>query len=411
MGPATGKRADVALPGVTEQRGFQLVGYCDMDGRPAFKLATQRRGDRRYLYTGHFWHAGWSVVDVTDPAEPRVVNFVEGPADTWTLQVQVAGGTMITSLEGPSEGWGIPPGLPYEEGALLWDVTSDPEQPVLLGRYETRGRGTHRNFYAGGDIAVMAANPAGFDGNIPVIVDVSDPSEPKEIARWWWPGQHVAAGEVSEHGAYLHGPAYVHGTRAYLGYGRVGMVVLDLSDIANPQLVDRVSFGDLGGRLGCHSAVPLGDRGLIVANSEAIKEGTGDPLNYAFVVAEEGDAYRVISFLPLPEPGPGLAYSSYYHKGGRFGPHNQHHHQGNPDHACDPDTVLLTYFNAGLRRYDVTDPYVPRETGCFVPDDPPQRRGPKPTELVTQFEDVLVDDRGIVFCSDKNHGLFLLRQE
>jgi hypothetical protein len=401
----------VTVPGVTEQRGFRLVGYCDMDGRPAFKLATQRSGDRRYLYTGHFWHPGWSVVDVTDPAAPRVVNFVEGPADTWTLQVQVAGGRMITSLEGPSEGWGIPPGLPHEEGALLWDVASDPEHPVLLGRYETGGRGTHRNFYAGGDVAVMAANPAGFDGNIPVIVDVSDPAEPKEIARWWWPGQNLAAGEVSEHGAYLHGPAYVHGARAYLGYGRVGMIVLDLSDVASPQLVDRVSFGDLGGRLGCHSAVPLGDRRLIVANSEAIKEGTGDPLNYAFVVAEEGDAYRVVSFLPLPAPSPGLPYASYYDKGGRFGPHNQHHHQGNPDHASDPNTVLLTYFNAGLRRYDVTDPYVPRETGCFVPDDPRERRGPKPTDLVTQFEDVLVDDRGIVFCSDKNHGLFVLRQE
>jgi hypothetical protein len=187
--------------------------------------------------------------------------------------------------------------------------------------------------------------------------------------------------------------------------------VLDLSDVANPELVDRVSFGDLGGRLGCHSAVPLGDRGLIVANSEAIKEGTGDPLNYAFVVAEEGDSYRIISFLPLPEPSPGLPYSSYYEKGGRFGPHNQHHHQGNPDHTSDPNTVLLTYFNAGLRRYDVTDPYVPRETGFFVPDDPKQRRGPKPTDLVTQFEDVLVDDRGIVFCSDKNHGLFVLQQD
>lgn len=34
-----------------------------------------------------------------------------------------------------------------------------------------------------------------------------------------------------------------------------------------------------------------------------------------------------------------------------------------------------------------------------------------PTELVTQFEDVLVDDRGIVRCGDMNHGPFVLRQE
>jgi hypothetical protein len=28
---------------------------------------------------------------------------------------------------------------------------------------------------------------------------------------------------------------------------------------------------------------------------------------------------------------------------------------------------------------------------------------------VTQFEDVLVDARGYVYCTDKNHGLFVLR--
>ena len=60
----------MTTPGVLEAEGLRLAGYCDLDGRPAFKLATQRVGDRRYLYAGNFWHAGWSVVDVTDPAAP-----------------------------------------------------------------------------------------------------------------------------------------------------------------------------------------------------------------------------------------------------------------------------------------------------------------------------------------------------
>ena len=400
-----------SAPGVAEQKGFDLVGYSDLEARPAFKLAVQQVDDRWYLYTGHFWHQGWSVVDVTDPTSPSVVNFVPGPVDTWTLQIQVADGIMVTSLEGPSEGWGIPPGLPHEEGALIWDVATDPLKPALLGRYRTGGRGTHRNFYAGGDIAVMAANPAGFAGNIPVLVDLSDPARPREVSRWWWPGQHVAGGEEPTHGAYLHGPAHVQGTRAYLGYGGAGMVVLDISDVTRPALVARVSFGDLGSNLGCHTALPLGDRGLVVANSEAIKEGAGDALNYAFVIEENGDDFRIASFLPLPEPSDGLPYRSYYEKGGRFGPHNQHHYQGNPAHGDDPDTVLLTYFNAGLRRFDVSDPLVPRETGFFVPEDPAQRRGTKPSDLVTQFEDVLVDSRGYVYCTDKNHGLFVLQQD
>jgi sugar lactone lactonase YvrE len=32
-----------------------------------------------------------------------------------------------------------------------------------------------------------------------------------------------------------------------------------------------------------------------------------------------------------------------------------------------------------------------------------------PTSLVTQIEDVVVDRRGYIYCTDKNHGLFVLR--
>lgn len=35
--------------------------------------------------------------------------------------------------------------------------------------------------------------------------------------------------------------------------------------------------------------------------------------------------------------------------------------------------------------------------------------GPVHDQLVTQFEDVLVDDRGYIFCTDENRGLFVLR--
>jgi hypothetical protein len=74
--------------------------------------------------------------------------------------------------------------------------------------------------------------------------------------------------------------------------------------------------------------------------------------------------------------------------------------------------VVLTYFNAGLRIYDIADPYAPREVGCFVPEDPTERLTPMPTQrLVTQFEDVLVDRRGNIYCTDKNYGLFILRSE
>jgi len=45
----------------------------------------------------------------------------------------------------------------------------------------------------------------------------------------------------------------------------------------------------------------------------------------------------------------------------------------------------------------------------FIPDAPTMRRGLLPRELATQSEDVAVDARGYVYLSDKNHGLFILR--
>ncbi|MGH8914101.1 MAG: hypothetical protein ACRDZM_06225, partial [Acidimicrobiia bacterium] len=74
-------------PRPVEARGVDLVGYSDLEGRPGFKIAIHRAGERWLLYLGHFWHSGWTVVDVTDPSQPTPVGFIEGPANTWTLQV------------------------------------------------------------------------------------------------------------------------------------------------------------------------------------------------------------------------------------------------------------------------------------------------------------------------------------
>ena len=212
--------------------------------------------------------------------------------------------------------------------------------------------------------------------------------------------------------AYLHGPPYVVGHRAYLPYGAVGLVILDVAEPSSPRFVSRSDFGDLGSFLGCHSAVPIPHRSLVVANSEAIEEGGGDPLNYVFVIDIKDETVpRILSSFPLPRPSPGLPYLTYYKKGGRFGPHNQHHDQGHPDLAPIDTTVYLTYFNAGLRIFEISDPMQPEEVGYYVPSDPVQRRGPLPEPLVTQFEDTLVDRRGNIFCTDKNHGLFVLRQD
>ena len=398
-------------PGVLESDQVEMVGYHDLDGRPGFKLAMTVVEDRWLLYLAHFWDSGWSIVDVTDPTRPTLVRFVDGPPDTWTLQVQAADGLLVAGLEEPRPGWGREPSDKTKEGILLFDIAGDNAvDPVLVGEYATGGSGTHRNHYAGGRYALLAASPEGYVDQMLVILDVSDPSAPQEVSRWWWPGQHVGGGETAEYDRYLHGPAYVDGEYAYLPYGRVGMVTLRLSNVAEPELVSVLSFGDFGSRLGCHTVVPLHGTDLVIVNSEAIREGAAENLNYALVVdVSDKTAPRIASWLPTPRPSGTLPYSNYFAKGGRFGPHNQHHHQ-DQDHLWNPQRhVVLTYFNAGLRVYDLEDPLAPVEVGHFVPEDPEERIGVLPSTLVSQTEDVLVDARGNIFCTDKNHGLFVLR--
>lgn len=61
---------------------------------------------------------------------------------------------------------------------------------------------------------------------------ITDPANPREVGRWWVPGQHTAGGEHPAKPAIsLHGPPYVVGDLAYLPYGSAGMIVMDSGDV------------------------------------------------------------------------------------------------------------------------------------------------------------------------------------
>jgi len=77
-----------------------------------------------------------------------------------------------------------------------------------------------------------------------------------------------------------------------------------------------------------------------------------------------------------------------------------------PADASDPADAVP----ADPRRvYDIRDPRQPKEIAYFVPGDPQVRIGTKPSQLVAQSEDVLVDRRGCIYLSDKNHGIHILQ--
>jgi hypothetical protein len=388
--------------------GVEPVGYTDLGGKPVFKLAVQRVGERWYLWATHFWEPRLSCLDVTDPASPQVVAAVEGPDDSATWQVQVADGLLVQGLEHRPVAWGGDPDSQAQEGVRLFDV-ADPVHPRLLSTWSTGAHGTHRNHWTGGRYVHLAASQPGYEGNVYVVLDVQDRAHPRAVGRWALPEQEEGRGTGRR--VSFHGPAYVVDDRAYLPYGAAGLVVLDISDVTSPQLVSRLDIGAaFSSTIAMHTAVPRPGRDLVLVNTEAIAERSQEPYNFAGVVdVSDERAPRLLSLLPPPVPEPDMPWPNFNTRGGRFGPHNQHHPQ-DADTLFDSDTlVFMTWFNAGLRVYDTTDPYVPREVAWFLPDDPVERRGLLPRDLVTQSEDVLVDARGVVYVSDKNHGLHVLR--
>ncbi len=250
----------------------------------------------------------------------------------------------------------------------------------------------------------------GFKGNIFVVVDISDPVRPREVSRWWVKGQWEGGGETSDRFYQLHGPPYVVGERAYLPYGRAGFIILDISDIAHPRQVSRIDIGDFGSVVGAHTYMPIPSRKLAIGTTEAILEEERDPLNLALVVdIRNEEKPKPIANFPVPVPPPEIGVPDFHELGGKFGPHNIHmpHHQ--PCLAEVDDIIPICYESGGLWLYDISAPGVPKPVAYFIPAAPKKKRGLLPDKLETQTEDVIIDRRGYIYITDKNHGLFVLR--
>ena len=388
------------------------IGYSSLDGRGgAFKLAIKEVNGKWYLYMGHLWHRGWTIVDVTDPAAPKFVKFIPGPENTWTIQMDLHDNVMLTALQGCSKAWGCDPDKPHDEGIIFWDI-SDPVNPKQLSHWKTGGNGTHRNSYPGGRYAYATANMPGFRGQILVILDVSDPRNPKEAGRWWMPGQKEGEPQP-ERSSGLHGPAIIDGTTAYLGYG-FSVVILDIADVSQPKLVGKLEFPAFKG---VHDVALIPGRSLLYAHSEAIAGDGPDStsceemVNFSGMIdIKDPTKPRLISLFPTPLPPEGAPYTNFCDKGARFGPHNTNLEYHLPDVEKQGNLIYATYFNAGLRIFDIKDPRLPKEVGWFIPPTPTERMGPIPAgNLVTQTEDVLVDRRGNVYLTDKQWGLWVVR--
>jgi hypothetical protein len=109
-------------------------------------------------------------------------------------------------------------------------------------------------------------------------------------------------------------------------------------------------------------------------------------------------------------PPPGSPYIDFCDKGGRFGPHNTNNEIHSPHVASNDKLIYLTYFNAGLRVFDISKPRQPTEAGWFMPPNPPRPAQSQVGEIkVNQTQDVLVDTRGYAYVTDSAWGIWIVR--
>ena len=242
---------------------------------------------------------GVYIIDISDPSRPTRAGFIPSPPGARIGDVNVAsiatpffaGDVLVHAIEpcGRSGAPGQAP-LPDTDGISIFDVT-DPLKPRLL-RQSFLEVPVHNAFViqAKGKALALVVSDGRFEGIADkdfYIVDISDPASPAVLSLTGAPDWGVA-GEVlgtariaglhdvwaQTYSASLPNSAYAGKTIAYLSYWDAGLVILDITDPANPVFLGDSDYLDpdpLSGRPpegNSHSAVPSEDGSLVFMSDE-----------------------------------------------------------------------------------------------------------------------------------------------
>src|SRR5712691_376877 len=410
------------LPKPDFARNMRLIGYCDQGGRPD---GVQIMVERGFAYVGHMFSKGFSVIDVRDPRNPTPASYIAAPPGTWNIHLQVHGdlllvinakdmfaeaafaderayyrsqvGKVVGTAEATSRA------RDWTAGLAVYDI-SQPATPRQIGFMPVEGGGIHRVWYTGGRWVYVSALIDGFTDYIFVTVDMADPARPREAGRYWLPGMNQAAGETPSWPATrrygLH-HAIVHGDAAYGAWRDGGLLMIDVADRGAPKLIVHRNWSPpFGG--GTHNCLPLPDRDLLVVLDEAVLDHQEDGLKLIWLFDIRAPDNPVsISTFPTP------AEADYVAKGAHFGPHNIH--ENRLGSFVSSKLIFATYQNAGIRTFDISNAFEPKEVGALVPPQPATLADTRPNRVrVIQSADVFVDAAGLIYATDYNAGLYIL---
>lgn len=367
-------------------KNVRRLGHLDLPG------GGQVVVEEGMAYVGHLKPPlGTSIIDVSDPRNPRLLSQLEVPPDIHSHKARVRDGILFVNYERypPTE-----EKLHPRVGLRVLDV-SQPGRPREIGFHETVGRGVHR-FDIDDRYAYLSTELEGFQGNVVQIVDFKEPSHPVEVSRWWIEGQWIAGGEKP---GWKGKSCRVHhglkrGSRLYVGCVAGGLAIVDLEELTRPTTLSRVNWFEAY-PCSFHTALPLepelrGRRWLVLVQEDTTEDLFEEPPACLWVVDITRETCPVpVSTFQVPMQD--------IPRRRRFGSHQ-------PCEQSQGPIIPVTWFSGGLRFVDLSDPYFPSERGFFIPE-------PCLGEPVCQSNDVAADERGIFYLVDRYVGFDILEFE
>jgi hypothetical protein len=407
--PSNASRSDQTL-----SLNMKLLAHHELAGFGGLGegMALQRTKDgRRILWLAHEGAPkNFSGVDVTDPRNPKLIVQTDLPhAKVRSNSLDVVGNVMAVAYQ--TQIVGLRPA-----GVDLFDI-SVPEQPKLISHFDCSGpysRGVHAVWFVDEKYLHMSAGAPDFQPRNPLddqfyrILDVSNPSNPTEVGRWWYPGtrESDAAAAPGRLPAPFDMGFRAHNTnvfpdrpdRAYVGYIDGGAFVLDIADKSNIKVVSKWNPSPPFNGF-THTVLPLFDRGLWIVSDECVLDNGEDWPKLVWVIDARNEGNPVpISTFPAPP------VDVFAKRGGRFGAHNLHENLPIPTSFRSDTIIIGTFFNAGVRVYDTSNPYQVQEIAYYVPGAPKL----SPAGAI-QLNDVYVDENRIVYSVDRfTGGLYIL---
>lgn len=436
-----------------EYSNMELVGHTDLDGNGdgGEGLALQKLSDGRLIL--YFAHSAreqcLSIIDVTKPENPVLVNQLPSPAPGTTRcnSLALAGDVLTVANEARTDG-ASPAGLWVLDVSDFDKVTqASALEDLKLSFYDTSGehsRGVHNVWFVDGEFAHLATGMPDFqpvhsqDDNLWLTLDLRDPKNPKEVSRWWLPGLEIndeclpdcePQRNLPFDNGYRPHQVFIDPTRpdrSYIGYIDGGAMIFDISGLADvkarkaetytPELISRVEFHPPY-RSWTHTFQPMLGRQLAWAADEATSDNCADAPKIIWLLdirAEQNP--MVIGTTPFHENDGELCK-----RAGRFGAHNIHPNMPGPLYANLQNTTVSSWFNGGIRIYNAEPspsgikdaPAQVKEIGYYIaaaPSSAPVNLATPSAIPTSQSNNVMVGSDGMIYVQERfSGGLYILK--